>query len=43
VDLEKGFIAEQLSHTEIDLYLTQGKFIDIGIPEDYRRAQDLLS
>jgi len=27
----------------IDVYVTKGKFIDIGVPEDFHRAQKLLA
>jgi TPP-dependent pyruvate/acetoin dehydrogenase alpha subunit/choline kinase len=35
---EKMFLPERLSTLKADAYVTSGYFIDIGIPEDYRRA-----
>ena len=37
--LESDFLTHTVHQQHIDLFLTQGQFIDIGIPEDYARAQ----
>lgn len=36
---ESDFLSQNISVNEYYLYLAKGKFIDIGIPEDYLRAQ----
>ena len=41
--LEADFIAKTLSSAEIGVFLTSGRFIDIGVPEDFARAQNELS
>lgn len=41
--LETGFLAKAVSAQRFDLFVTQGHFIDIGIPEDYARAQAELA
>jgi D-glycero-alpha-D-manno-heptose 1-phosphate guanylyltransferase len=37
--LEKDFLANAVQHVSFDCFVTHGKFIDIGVPEDYARAQ----
>jgi D-glycero-alpha-D-manno-heptose 1-phosphate guanylyltransferase len=41
--LESDFFAKSLFSTQIDVFVTAGHFIDIGVPEDYARAQTELS
>lgn len=41
--LEADFLSPQASKGKINYFVTDGLFIDIGIPEDYQRAQTLLS
>jgi D-glycero-alpha-D-manno-heptose 1-phosphate guanylyltransferase len=40
--LEMDFLVDALQNDEFDCFVTRGNFIDIGIPEDYRRAQQEL-
>ena len=37
--LEADFLAKAAGRQRIDLFVTHGHFIDIGVPEDYARAQ----
>jgi len=39
--LENDFFLNKA--VSIDVYVTKGKFIDIGVPEDFHRAQKLLA
>ena len=41
--LERDFLPKAVTSTRFDVYLTTGKFIDIGVPEDYSRAQRELA
>ena len=41
--LETEFLGPHCSGKSMDVFITQGHFIDIGIPEDYARAQSELS
>lgn len=45
--LETDFFAENLQRIRFEGFVTRGRFIDIGVPEDYARAQielaDLLA
>src|SRR5262249_10547359 len=41
--LETDYLPMAVTSTRFDLYVTTGKFIDIGIPEDYERAQNELA
>lgn len=41
--LETDFLAGAASAQRFDLFVTNGYFIDIGIPEDYARAQTELA
>lgn len=37
--LETDFLAKTVGMQRMDLFVTNGHFIDIGVPEDYARAQ----
>ena len=37
--LETDFLAKAVDKHRFDIYVTKGHFIDIGVPEDYARAQ----
>lgn len=41
--LEADYLSKLVMETPLDLFLTSGHFIDIGIPEDYARAQTELA
>jgi D-glycero-alpha-D-manno-heptose 1-phosphate guanylyltransferase len=41
--LEVDFLSHAINRGEFDVFTTKGKFIDIGVPEDYARAQTLLA
>jgi D-glycero-alpha-D-manno-heptose 1-phosphate guanylyltransferase len=41
--LETDYLPMAVTNTRFDLYVTRGKFIDIGIPGDYERAQRELA
>lgn len=41
--LEHDYLPVQLSRQKFELFVSNGKFIDIGIPADYFHAQTLLS
>jgi len=41
--LETDFLAKAVGIRRFDLFVTEGRFIDIGIPEDYARAQTELA
>lgn len=41
--LEADFLANMVGRQRFDLFVTQGHFIDIGVPEDYARAQTELA
>lgn len=40
---ENDYLAAQLPASPFHLFTTDGLFIDIGVPEDFARAQDLLA
>jgi D-glycero-alpha-D-manno-heptose 1-phosphate guanylyltransferase len=40
--LESDYLEKVVPNLEIVVFLSKGKFIDIGVPEDYFRAQDEL-
>lgn len=40
--LEADFLTPAVTHGDFDVFITSGIFIDIGVPEDYARAQRLL-
>ncbi|MDO8412742.1 MAG: nucleotidyltransferase family protein [Gallionellaceae bacterium] len=37
--LEADYLTQAVQRLPFELFVTQGKFIDIGVPEDYQRAQ----
>ena len=41
--LELDYLAKVVSESPFDVFVTSGQFIDIGVPEDYRRAQNELA
>ena len=41
--LETDFLAKAVRTQRIDLFVTSGHFIDIGVPDDYSRAQSELA
>ena len=41
--LESEFLSNAVKAMPIDVFVTAGQFIDIGIPEDYQRAQSELA
>lgn len=41
--LESDFLAPAVARGEFDVFVTAGKFIDIGVPEDFLRAQTELA
>jgi len=41
--LETEFFIKQLQHIRFDGFVTQGRFIDIGVPDDYALAQTELA
>jgi D-glycero-alpha-D-manno-heptose 1-phosphate guanylyltransferase len=41
--LEQDFLVPLVRSDKVDLFVTEGQFIDIGIPDDYWRAQTLLA
>lgn len=41
--LETDFLSNVVQQMPVDVFVTEGLFIDIGIPEDYARAQTLLA
>jgi D-glycero-alpha-D-manno-heptose 1-phosphate guanylyltransferase len=40
---ETDFLAKAVRRRRFDLYVTNGYFIDIGVPEDFKRAQTELA
>jgi len=41
--LEVDYLAGAVSGTAFDVFVTAGEFIDIGVPEDFLRAQTMLA
>ncbi len=41
--LEADFLVKAVATMPMDVFVTQGQFIDIGVPEDYQRAQTELA
>jgi len=39
---ETDFLVQYIQNNDLDIFITDRKFIDIGIPEDYQTAQKLL-
>ena len=37
--IEADYLARAVTEQNFDAFVTDGQFIDIGIPDDYRRAQ----
>lgn len=40
---EKDYLVPEVAHAMVEVFIADGLFIDIGIPEDYSRAQTLLA
>ncbi len=40
---EVDFLMQYLPKLHFDVFITQGLFIDIGVPDDYQKAQKKLS
>lgn len=40
--IEADYFPYQVKYSRFDFFLTQGRFIDIGVPDDYERAQTEL-
>jgi D-glycero-alpha-D-manno-heptose 1-phosphate guanylyltransferase len=40
--IETDYLVPEVASGTVDVFVTEGMFIDIGIPEDYARAQTLL-
>jgi D-glycero-alpha-D-manno-heptose 1-phosphate guanylyltransferase len=40
--IETDYLVQEVACSTIEVFITEGMFIDIGIPEDYYRAQTLL-
>ena len=41
--IEADYFAKEVNNRRFDVFVTQGQFIDIGVPEDYARAQTELA
>lgn len=41
--VEADYFPDQVKRSRFDVFLVHGRFIDIGVPEDYRRAQTELA
>jgi D-glycero-alpha-D-manno-heptose 1-phosphate guanylyltransferase len=41
--IETDYLIAEISNGMVDVFVTKGLFIDIGIPEDYAKAQDILT
>lgn len=41
--LEQDYLAKAVIHSPFQCFVTRGCFIDIGVPDDYRRAQSVLA
>lgn len=41
--LEADFLAAAMARGDFDVFVTTGQFIDIGVPEDFARAQNTLA
>jgi D-glycero-alpha-D-manno-heptose 1-phosphate guanylyltransferase len=41
--IETDYLVLEVSRATVEVFVTEGAFIDIGIPEDYARAQTLLA
>lgn len=40
--IETDYLVPEVTSATVEVFVTEGMFIDIGIPEDYARAQTLL-
>ena len=41
--IETDYLVPEVARATVEVFVTEGVFIDIGIPEDYARAQTLLA
>lgn len=41
--IETDYLVPEVARATVEVFVTEGGFIDIGIPEDYARAQTLLA
>lgn len=41
--IETDYLVPEVARATVEVFVTEGLFIDIGIPEDYSRAQTLLA
>lgn len=41
--IETDYLVPELARAMVEVFVTEGMFIDIGVPEDYFRAQALLA
>ncbi len=41
--IETDYLVPEVARATVEVFVTEGMFIDIGIPEDYVRAQTLLA
>lgn len=41
--IETEYLVPEVARATVDVFVTEGMFIDIGIPEDYAHAQTLLA
>lgn len=41
--IETDYLLPEVARATVDVFVTKGMFIDIGIPEDYSRTQTLLA
>lgn len=41
--IETDYLVPEITSATVEVFVTEGMFIDIGIPEDYARAQTLLA
>lgn len=41
--LEADYFVQEIARSKVEVFITDGLFIDIGVPEDYERAQTMLA
>ena len=41
--IETDYLVPEVARATVEVFVTEGMFIDIGVPEDYARAQTLLA
>ena len=41
--IEKDYLLPEILQTNVEVFISNGLFIDIGVPDDYLRAQKLLA